>query len=169
VIGYRVYNPSNELVCPSSPETVTLQVSCIDFLTAPKAPKLSDANLTYSVVALYRGFEKEALSKNVSQGPAGTRALSKTPQAPNEMKVALKAEKTPEGSVILKWEAPVGGAPVAFYRIYRGSKDYTGRYATVAAAKTEFTDTNTETAHEYWVTAVSESMTESPFLGSVTL
>jgi type II secretory pathway pseudopilin PulG len=167
VIGYRVYNPSNELVCPSSAETLSLQLSCIDFLTAPKAPKLTDANLTYSVVALYRGAEGEVLSKNVSQGPAGTKALSKTPLAPLEITVPLKAEKTGEGSVVLEWTAPKGGGPVVFYRIYRGSKNYTERYASVSPANTKFTDTHAETQHEYWVTAVSESMTESPFLGAV--
>jgi Tfp pilus assembly protein PilV len=164
VIGYRVYNPSGKLVCPKSEATLSLEAACIDF----SPPEPSATNLTYSVVALYRGAEGEALSKTVvSQGPAGTRALSKTPQAPNEMKGALKAEKTAEGAVVLNWTAPEGGAAPVFYRVYRGSKNYPSRYAIVSSAITEFTDTHAETQHEYWVTAVSESMTESPFLGAV--
>lgn len=171
VIGYRVYDPEKELVCPKEEATLSLESSCIDFLSSPKSPKITDANLTYSVVALYRPAEGESLSKTViSQGPAGTRALSKTPQAPNAMPEVpgLEAKKE-EGAVKLTWSKPSGGAAVAFYRVYRGSKNYTGRYAIVSSATTEFTDTHAETPHEYWVTAVSESMTESPFLGSVTL
>jgi hypothetical protein len=171
VIGYRVYNPKNERVCPAGAQSLSLQVSCIDFLGYPEAPKPSDSNLTYSVVALYRPAEGEALSKEaVSQGPAGTRALSKTPLAPGAMKEgSLEAKKTAEGSVILTWPAPEGGALPVFYRIYRGSTNYTARYAIVSPVTREFTDTDTEIAHEYWVTAVSESMTESPFLGPVKL
>jgi type II secretory pathway pseudopilin PulG len=165
VIGYRVYNRGTR-VCPQEAATLSLEAACIDF-NAPK-PTGSAAELTYSVVALYRPAEGEALSKTVvSEGPAGTRVLSKTPQAPNEMKGALKAEKTAEGAVVLKWTAPEGGAAPVFYRVYRGSKNYPSRYAIVSSAITEFTDTHAETPHEYWVTAVSESMTESPFLGAV--
>jgi hypothetical protein len=61
VIGYRVYNPSGKEVCPGSPSTLSLQVSCIDF--NPPAP--TAANLTYSVVALYRNS-----SGVVTEGPA---------------------------------------------------------------------------------------------------
>lgn len=161
VIGYRVYNPSGKRVCPESEATLSLEAACVDF----SPPEPSAANLTYSVVALYRGAEGEALSKSAfSQGTAGTRALSKTPQAPNAMKGSLTAEKTAEGAVVLKWTAPEGGAAPVFYRVYRGSKNYPSRYAIVSSAITEFTDTHAETKHEYWVTAVSASMTESPFL-----
>jgi type II secretory pathway pseudopilin PulG len=161
VIGYRVYNPSKELVCPSSLETVSRQTSCIDFLSGAKATKITDANLTYSVMALYRPAEGEALSKNVAEGAAGTKPLSKTPLTPLEI-TKVSAVKT-EGSVRLTWEQTAGAPPVAFYRIYRGSKNYTGRYATVAPTTKEFVDTDAEIAHEYWVTAVSETMTETPF------
>lgn len=165
VIGYRVYNRLKR-VCPEGAATLSLEAACIDF--SPPKPTDSSSELTYSVVALYRPAEGEALSKTVvSEGPAGTRTLSKTPQAPSEMKGALKAEKTAEGAVVLKWTAPEGGAAPVFYRVYRGSKNYPSRYAIVSSAITEFTDTHAETPHEYWVTAVSESMTESPFLGAV--
>jgi type II secretory pathway pseudopilin PulG len=169
IIGYRVYDPANELVCPKEAATLSLQVTCIDFLESPKSPSLLSFNLTYSVVALYRPAEAEALSKTtISQGPAGTRALSKTPLAPGEM-TKLDAKKNTEGAVVLRWPEPVGVAP-AFYRIYRGSANYTSRYAIVSPATREFTDTDTEVEHEYWVTAVSESMTEtSPPFGPVKL
>jgi type II secretory pathway pseudopilin PulG len=169
VIGYRVYDPEKELVCPKEEATLSLESSCIDFLSSPKSPKITDANLTYSVVALYRPAVGEALSSTaIAQGPAGTKALSKAPLVPlpiGEIK-AEKSEAT-EGAVKLDWTQPVGAPPVAFYRIYRGSRDYTGRYATVSPVTKTFLDTRAETEHEYWVTAVSETMTETPLTLSV--
>jgi type II secretory pathway pseudopilin PulG len=169
VIGYRVYDPEKELVCPKEEATLSLEPSCVDFLSSPKSPKITDANLTYSVVALYRPAVGETLSSTaIAQGPAGTKALSKLPLIPLPIE-EIKAEKSEatEGAVKLDWTEPAGAPTVAFYRIYRGSKDYTGRYATVSAATKTFTDTHAETEHEYWVTAVSETMTETPMLFSV--
>jgi type II secretory pathway pseudopilin PulG len=167
VIGYRVYDPEKELVCPASESTLSLEPSCIDFLSSPKSPKLTDANLTYSVVALYRPAAGELLSgTTVAQSPASTISLSKTPLMPLTIGV-INAEKTPEGATKLEWTEAEGAPPVAFYRIYRDSKNYTGRYATVSPATKTFTDTHAETEHEYWVTAVSETMTETPLLLSV--
>jgi prepilin-type N-terminal cleavage/methylation domain-containing protein len=168
VIGYRVFNPSGTEVCPGNPTTLSLQPSCIEFHEA--AP----ANLPYSVVALYRGAapNHKELSGAISQGPVATFTTSKTPLTPNElgeehgMKAWLEA-KPEEGQVVLKWKAPQGGVPVAFYRIYRGSKNYTERYGVASAASTEFTDSSATSTHEYWVTAVSETMTESAFAGPV--
>jgi prepilin-type N-terminal cleavage/methylation domain-containing protein len=168
VIGYRVFNPTGTEVCPGSPATLSLQPSCIDFGASG-----SPSGLTYSVVALYHRAalpERVTLSEAISQGPAGT-FTTKAPQTPNELgevqskKAWVEAEKTPEGPVILKWKAPEGGAKVEFYRIYRGAKNYTERYGVASAASTEFTDNSATTAHEYWVTAVSETMTESAFAG----
>jgi hypothetical protein len=168
VIGYRVYDPEKELVCPKQEATLSLEPSCIDFLSSPKSPKITDANLTYSVVALYRPAVGEALSSTtIAQSPAGTITVSKTPLVPLTIGV-IKAEKTAEGATKLDWTEMEGAPPVAFYRIYRDSKNYTGRYATVSPATKTFTDTNAETEHEYWVTAVSETMTETPLLLSVT-
>jgi hypothetical protein len=167
VIGYRVYDPEKELVCPKQEATLSLEASCIDFLKSPKSPKKTDANLTYSVVALYRPAVGETLSSTaIAQSPAGTVSLSKAPLTPLAIG-EIKAEKTTEGSVKLDWTQPEGAPPVAFYRIYRGSKDYTGRYATVSSAVKTFTDTHAETEHEYWITAVSETMTETPLTLSV--
>jgi type II secretory pathway pseudopilin PulG len=167
VIGYRVYDPEKELVCPKEEATLSLEPSCIDFLNSPKSPNLTSPNLTYSVVALYRPAVGELLSNTaIAQGPAGTFTLSKTPLMPVTIGV-IEAEKTPEGATTLHWTEVEGAPPVAFYRIYRDSKNYTGRYAAVSPATKTFTDTNAATEHEYWVTAVSETMTETPLLLSV--
>src|SRR5207244_4963260 len=61
VVGYRVYNPSGKEVCPGSPSTLSLEVSCIDF----NPPEQTASNLTYKVVALYRDS-----SGTVTEGPA---------------------------------------------------------------------------------------------------
>jgi prepilin-type N-terminal cleavage/methylation domain-containing protein len=169
VIGYRVFNASGTEVCPGNPATLSLQPSCIDF-----AASGSPSQLTYSVVALYRAAtpEHDKLSTAFSPGAPATFTTSATPLTPHELgeingKKAFLEAKTVEGSVVLKWAAPQGGPTVAFYRIYRISKNYTERYAVVSPASTEFTDTSATTPHEYWVTAVSETMTESPFAGPV--
>jgi hypothetical protein len=152
VIGYRVYNPEGHLVCPENEATLSTALSCIDF----HPPLPTAANLTYSAVALYRNA-----SGAVAQGPAGTIAVvGGPPPAPNAPS-KLEIEKTAEGSVILKWKAPEGGEPVVFYRIYRGSTEYTGRYGT--STSTTFTDADAVTAHTYWVTAVDANLTESNF------
>jgi type II secretory pathway pseudopilin PulG len=170
VIGYRVYNPSNVLICPESVTTLSLQPSCVDLLSAAGSPTPASTKLTYSVVALYRKYKEGGLSETVSEGPAGTFTLSKTPLAPKVPQEGFLEAKTEEGAATLNWKAPVGGTPVVFYRIYRGTKDYTpGRYAVVSAATTTFTDNHAVEKATYWVTAVSATMTESPFTGSVTL
>jgi hypothetical protein len=164
VIGYRVYNPSKELVCPESSATLSLTITCIDF----KPPASKEPNLTYEVVALYRKAEGEALSKEVSQGPAGTLTLEggePPPPGPNVPEGSLTLVHNADGSVTLSWSAPKAGkpnVPVAFYRIYRGSRDYTSRYD--VSETTTYTDTDATVTHTYWVTAVRSSLTESPFL-----
>jgi prepilin-type N-terminal cleavage/methylation domain-containing protein len=170
VIGYRVYNPSpsNTLVCPES-----LQSSCVDLLQVAGSPTLASANLTYSVVALYHNHVEpnvQQLSASVSEGPPGTFTLSKTPLAPKVPENGALEATTLEGAATLSWKPPVGGWPVVFYRIYRGTQNYTpGRYAVVSSATTTFTDNHAVEKATYWVTAVSATMTESPFTASVTL
>jgi hypothetical protein len=61
VVGYRVYDPSGEEVCPGSPSTLSLALSCVDL----SPPPMTASNLTYSVVALYRNS-----SGVVTEGPA---------------------------------------------------------------------------------------------------
>jgi prepilin-type N-terminal cleavage/methylation domain-containing protein len=156
VIGYQVTNPSGQRVCPESEGVLSTALSCIDF----HPPSPSAANLTYSVSALYRNA-----SGAVTLGPPGKITLSglvlSGPGAPTK----LEQEKSAEGPVVLKWEAPTTGEPVAFYRIYRGSTDYTGRYG--VSSTTSFTDTDAVTSHTYWVTAVTATLKESAFLGPV--
>lgn len=167
VIGYRVINPSGQRVCPASESTLSLALSCIDL--APPEP--SAPNRTYSVVALYRKAEGKKLSATVSQGPTETFPLAGgPPPAPNVPTGPLTATKNADGSVTLNWSVPKSGGPaVSFYRIYRGSTDYTSRYdVTSSGATTTYTDTSAATTHNYWVTAVSSTLTESPFLGPVT-
>ena len=85
------------------------------------------------------------------------------PAAPTE----LKATKNEDGSVTLKWPKVAGAS---FYRVYRGSTDYTSRCAVVSqpsGEKAEFTDTEATAEHKDWVTTVSSTLTESPYLGPV--
>ncbi len=171
VIGYRVYRPNGatkELACPESSSTLSLALTCIDF--NPPAPNA--ANLKYEVVALYRKAEGEVLSNAVSESPATGFTVvggEPPPAGPNVPEGPLSLVKNADGSVTLKWSAPkAGGAAVSFYRIYRGSTNYTGRYdVTASGATTEYIDTDATETHTYWVTAVSSSLTESPFLGPV--
>jgi type II secretory pathway pseudopilin PulG len=164
VIGYRVYDPTHKLICPESLESLSTTTSCIDLSLPAEKP----SERAYSVVALYRNAGEE-----VQQSSAGTitikRAESTTPNAPTK----LILTKNADGSVTLKWEAPKSGAAPYFYRIYRGSTDYTSRYGETTS--TEFTDNDATITHEYWVTAVGSHLTEwtawtsqsPPFLGPV--
>ncbi len=167
VIGYRVYRPGKELACPTSSATLSLATSCIDF----SPPPTNATNLTYEVVALYRKAEGQALSTAVSEGPAGLFTVtggSPPPAGPNTPGAPLTLEHLSGGAVKLTWSAPKGGTSVAFYRIYRGSTDYTSRYdITANGSTTTYTDTNATVTHSYWVTAVSTNLTESAFLGPV--
>ena len=153
VIGYRVYGPAKELICPENLVTLSTTTSCIDFdLLATKPSERS-----YTVVALYRNAGEE-----IKESPAGSitikRATSTAPNAPT----SLVATKELDGSVTLTWKAPEGGTtPVSFYRIYRGSKEYTSRYG--ETTETKFKDTDAAETHKYWVTAVSSKLVESTF------
>jgi prepilin-type N-terminal cleavage/methylation domain-containing protein len=171
VIGYRVYTKRGKegLVdegektagaCPGSPETLSIALSCIDFNPpSPGDPKLER---TYALSALYR--DKEG---NVREGRAAlfTAEAGPAPNAPEK----LKAHKELDGSVTLSWTEPPGEPKVLFYRIYRGSTDYTGRYDTTSnGTTTTYTDNDAVVAHTYWVTAVTSTLTESSFSNSWT-
>lgn len=159
VIGYRVYNPSGALVCPASEATLSIATSCIDF----NPPSPSASNLTYSAVALYRNA-----GGTVLQGSAGTfKVVGGPPEAP-KAPTGLSLTHNADGSITLNWNAPSGGPAVIFYRIYRGSTDYTSRYdLTPSGTTTSYTDTDAVGTHTYWVTAVDANFTESTFSGSV--
>jgi type IV pilus assembly protein PilV len=153
VIGYRVKRTGE--VCPGG-GGLSLATSCID--SSPPAKTASAAERTYSIVALY--LDSKGI---VQEGTQASFTLSSAPETPNAP-TGLIVKKNESGSVSVEWSAPSGGPAVAFYRIYRGSKNYTSRYATAFASP--YTDTEASEPHEYWVTAVSSTLTESsPFLG----
>jgi prepilin-type N-terminal cleavage/methylation domain-containing protein len=152
VIGYRVYSPSG-LVCPPSSSELSLSLSCIE-VPAKFTP---ESGLTYKVVALYRNEKNE-----VAEGEQAAFLLTyPVPAAPNPP-TELEAKET-EGTVRLTWKPPTEGEEVAFYRIYRDSKDYTSRYDTASGNNPTYTDTETTGIRKYWVTAVSKTLTESEF------
>jgi prepilin-type N-terminal cleavage/methylation domain-containing protein len=162
IVGYRVYDPTHHLVCPENMETLSTALSCIDF----SPPKPTSPKLTFSVVALYYGHPNLEGKRLVEEGPAGELTVQGGPPPPPNPPSALNVVKNPNGSVTLSWTPPVGGPEVAFYRVYRGSTDYTSRYSEVlTTAAPTFTDTDAEVIHEYWVTAVNKNLTESTFLG----
>jgi type II secretory pathway pseudopilin PulG len=160
VIGYRVYNPSSQLVCPENLVTLSVAITCID--TAPPLPNA--ANLTYAASALYRNAKGE-----LKEGPAGSFTVVGGPPAAPNPPTGLTLTKNADGSVTLKWAVPVGGPAIVFYRIYRESTNKTGRYdVTPSGASTSYTDTDAVVSHSYWITAVDANLTESSFVGPVT-
>jgi prepilin-type N-terminal cleavage/methylation domain-containing protein len=152
VIGYRVY-AGNELICPAILETLRTATSCTDFTFSNKP-----STRAYSVVALYRNATEE-----VTESPPGKYTISE--RTPPKPPTSLLAITNSDGSVTLKWTAPTSGTTPSFYRIYRGSKEYTSRYGTTLASECEaecsFTDSEPEATNEYWVTAVSPNLVES--------
>ena len=157
VIGYRVYGPSGALACPSSSATLSLVTSCIDF----GPPPYNAPNRTYSVYALYRDAQGA-----IQQGSAASYTIAPTPSPPNAP-TGLTATAQPNGTVLLRWTAPSGGTPVAFYRIYEDGTNYANRYDfTGAATPTTYTDAQAfNSIHNYYVTAVSSTLAESAMLG----
>jgi type II secretory pathway pseudopilin PulG len=170
IIGYRVYRPegtlgtSKGLACPGSLGTLSTATHCIDF--GPELPEYNASNLTYKVVPLYRNVKNEVTEGSVAtlKLVAGSSA-STPPPAPNAP-TFLELSHNAEGAVVLNWKAPTGGEPVVFYRIYRGSTEYTSRYD--VSPGTTYTDNDATESHSYWVTAVDANLTESGFLGPVT-
>jgi Tfp pilus assembly protein PilV len=160
VIGYRVHKTKadgkEEEVCPGG-STLSLTTSCIDF--EPPSKTAPEVQRTYSITALYLDS-----TGTLQEGKKASFTLSSAPETPNAP-TGLILTKEADGAVKLEWSAPVGGPTIDFYRIYRGSKDYTGRYSTSFA--TNYTDTDAAETHEYWVTAISSTLTESEFLGPV--
>jgi len=167
VIGYRVYyvpggSEKHKLIC----ETSTKILTCVD--TEP--PRPTSPNLTYEFVALYHKAEGSppALSSAISEGTPASFTIEGGPPPAPATPPTLSAKKEADGSVHLTWTAPSGSPAVAFYRVYRGTSEYAGRYTEVSpAGTTTFADTNASTTHNYWVTAVSKTMTESEPVGPV--
>jgi hypothetical protein len=154
------------MVCPENLETLSTATSCTYFGTGGKP-----AEGTYKVAALYRNASKDEVTPS-----SHVATISVTKSTPPGEPTGLLSIINAEGAVILKWTAPTTSTAPAFYRIYRGSKEYTSRYGTTLSSecKTEsgstacsFTDTEPEGTHEYWVTAVSANLVESKFAGPV--
>lgn len=81
----------------------------------------------------------------------------------------LTATAQGDGTVLLTWSKPAGGAPVAFYRIYKNGTDYTARLNTTGdGIRTTEEYTVPNDGASYSVTAVAPTLTESTFLGPVT-
>lgn len=160
VIGYRAY-ANKELICPKNAETLSTATSCTDFTISKET-----SERTYSVVALYRNAAEEVKESGPGQATI-KRSESTAPNPPTNLITTINSN----GSVTLKWTAPPAGTAPSFYRIYRGSKEYTSRYGTISSSEctTEcsFTDTEAEATSEYWVTAVSSNLVESKFAGPV--
>jgi type II secretory pathway pseudopilin PulG len=173
VIGYRVYHVlgsgGRTRICPASETTLSLALSCID----KSPPKSSSPNLEYEVVALYHEHEpepkEEIIGEKIGEGTAAKYNVAKGEPVQPSAPTKLEATKNEDASVTLKWPKVAGAS---FYRVYRGSTNYTSRYAVVgqpgaSEANAEFLDTNATTVNSYWVTTVSATLTESPFLGPV--
>jgi hypothetical protein len=161
VIGYRVYSPEGSLVCPALATTLSTSLSCIDF----KPPATTALNLTYMVGALYN--DKNGVIQESPKSSFTVTGGATAPAGPSVPKT-LAATKNADGSVTLTWtvESTTG---VLFYRIYRGSTEYTSRYdATASGTTLTYTDTDAVTTHTYWVTAVNGNLTESSPIGPVT-
>ena len=124
------------------------------------------------MVALYRKAEGELLSERVSEGAPASFTIAggdPPPAGPNVAEGPLTLVRNADGSVTLSWSAPASGPAVSFYRIHRGGTNYNERYdVTASGSVTTYTDTDAAGEHSYWVTAVSSTLTESPFLGPVT-
>jgi type II secretory pathway pseudopilin PulG len=148
VIGYRVYGPSG-LVCPQnaagepSLSTLSLALSCVDV----HPPAYGASNIKYEVVALYHPLtpSKEAVSEEIGHGAAAILNVPSGEPVRPSAPVPLSAKKEEDGSVKLTWPKVEGAS---FYRIYRGSTEYTSRYGTTAQAiEPSFVDTDATTAH----------------------
>jgi hypothetical protein len=170
VIGYRVYGPSG-LVCPQngagepSLTILSLALSCVDL----KPPAYSATNIKYKVAALFRPpvpGKKEVSTELIGEGATAELNVPSGEPARPSAPASLTAKKEEDGSVKLTWPKVAGAA---FYRIYRGSTEYTSRYGTASQAeKPSFVDTEAPSEHKYWVTAVTANLTESEYTVPVT-
>jgi Tfp pilus assembly protein PilV len=165
VIGYRVYN-RNKLICAN--ESASASTSCID--KGPPARSASAEERSYKISALYRKAEGEVLSNTISEGPAASFTITGEPPVlpgPEAPVAPLKAVR--EGEVVkLSWSAPT--TKPSFYRIYRGTTDYTSRYDVTGSGEvTTYEDVHAIGFQKYWVTSVNSSLKESSFLGPVEL
>ncbi len=93
-----------------------------------------------------------------------TTTKSTKPSAPTGLTATTQAD----GTVLLSWTAPSDGS-AAFYRIYKGGREYTQRMpdTTGSGTETTYVDTDPQGTNDYYVTSVNPTLTESDFLGPV--
>jgi prepilin-type N-terminal cleavage/methylation domain-containing protein len=166
--GYRVYRmvgaspaSGDELVCPLQKET-----SC--FVDAPAG----FSSEKYYVVAV--DLDTSDLQRNGD--PSDVRTVTAGVNNPPFPPVGpLGFEDPNDGTVVLKWSAPVppdpdAGDGIAFYRIYRDGTAYADRYdRTGSGSEVTYTDKKLGgQSHTYWVTAVDDHLSESTLTGPVT-
>lgn len=130
----------------------------LDLQFDASASSCSSTALHYGASAYPSQFQTPAMPIWAPNTPA---SLTITPQS--------------DGTAVLSWPASSGGAPVNFYRVYRDTNDYTGRYSLVATSECVngtcvYTDAKRSSAHKYWVTAVGgttggSSLAESTQVG----
>jgi Tfp pilus assembly protein PilV len=169
VVGYDIYNSSlSTLLCQTGTSTSYSGCSsgsgnfwclsatdCID-LGANNAGN----STSYKLVALYYDANNTLRTGAATSItiPAGTPTA---PNSPASLTVATQLDET----AILTWPVSVGGASVAFYRVYRDGDNYSSRYATVAASSCSLTctyhDYSRQEGHSYYVTAVTSGLQES--------
>ncbi len=89
--------------------------------------------------------------------------------APPSPPTGLTATTLADGNTQLSWALPATGNPVAFFRIYRDGIDYTNRLDTTGlGTDTTYVDEPGGSTHTYYVTAVSDKLSESTMIGPVT-
>ena len=180
VVGYRIYNPSNTLICQTSTPAFSPNCGSSAWCSSPTAcvdlnpPSTSASNLTYKVKALYYDA-----NNNLQEGTAASVTLaSGTPvPPPPPPSVSLSVQLQPDDTAIVTWSPPSGGTTVSFYRIYRGGDNYGDRYDELAASSCSTTcsyhDENRSSANTYYVSSVGgtspgSNMAESVATGPVT-
>lgn len=162
VTGYRLYrNGVAAPVCETSatatdPDAV---ISCVDF-SPPAEVGSSDASRTYSVHSLYRDA-----GGTVRQSTARTRIV--LPRTARPAPPANLAAVNVDGTVTIAWDA--SPSTVDFYRVYKNGRSYSKRVATPGEglSREEWIDPDPQPGDTYRVTATSEQLQESNFIGPV--
>jgi hypothetical protein len=166
IAKYQVYrmtggsqNTSNDALVCDVPTTTT---SCVD--TAPGAAGTSPQ---YYVVA-YDTNDSGVLRAGTLSSPYTANPANVAPTAPT----GFACTSPCTGSVVFNWTAATDSdGTIAFYRIYRmasnGIPATSDRYSRTTGNQTSFEDTDTGTVHYYWVSAVDNSLAESPLAGPI--
>lgn len=171
IIGYAVFRSTSPTIgsdgkLDGAVEVCALadQLSCAD--TSP--PTTSDP-LYYVVRAYDRDPATNSPRPNATDHtPLRVVPNERRPNAP----LNLIAVRQSDGTTLLTWERPPAADPayagdgIDFYRVYRDSQAFAGRYTRIddPGATISFVDTQTEgDTHRYWVTAIDDLYGESDF------